>query len=123
MGEAKHTPGPWFWALDRQDQRTSLMRSGSGDYVVCPQADVENYGLSVNPWNDVSDEDARLIAAAPDLLEALRSAWALMENGRDGPDPYGSVCGLLPAGGVECENKAEEVRDILRAAIAKATGQ
>ena len=65
-----HTPGPWFWALDRQNQPTSLMQSGPGNYVICPQADISDYGLSVNPWNDVSEADARLIAAAPELLDA-----------------------------------------------------
>lgn len=72
-----HTPGPWFWALDNSDRCTSLMRSGSGDYVICPQADVSDYGLSVSPWNDLSEEDAHLIAAAPELLAALRN---LTEN-------------------------------------------
>jgi hypothetical protein len=70
---AGHTAGPWFWAVDRNDQPTSLRQSGSGDCVINAQADISNYGLSVDPWMDVSEQDARLIAAAPDLLEALKA--------------------------------------------------
>lgn len=79
MSAPAFTPGPWEWALDRQGQHTSLRQSGSGDSVVHPQVDISNYGMSVNEWNDVSDADARLIAAAPELLEALRPFAALAE--------------------------------------------
>ena len=82
---AKHTPGPWFWALDKHGQATSLRRSGSGDCVVSPQADVGDYGLSVNPWNDVSEADACLIAAAPALLEALQAVWWFIDRHDDTP--------------------------------------
>ena len=56
----------------------------------------------------VSPEDGRLIAAAPDLLEALRGMFAM----------WRSVC---RAQGWEPEHLAEAVR--AQAAIAKATGE
>jgi hypothetical protein len=51
---ARHTPGPWF--VDQQGAPTVRTANGS---VVC--------GVPANC------EDARLIAAAPDLLAALKS--------------------------------------------------
>lgn len=59
--------------------------------------------------------------AADALFEVVCKAWAMMENGEAGPDPINSVCGGLPAGGLECEARADEVLFLLRAAIAKAT--
>lgn len=61
----------WFWAVDKSDQPTALRVGGSGDIVISAQADIGDYGLSVNPWMDVADEHLALIAAAPALLEAL----------------------------------------------------
>jgi len=51
----------------------------------------------------VSDNEARLIAAAPELLEAAKTALAVLEY--------------------EPEPKSTKTLAILRAAIAKATGQ
>jgi hypothetical protein len=72
------------------------------------KADFEEYWMpgkhyNVGPARAINNiEDARLIAAAPDLLAALKLAAEI--------NPYGSV-----------ENAA--VRDAARAAIAKATGE
>lgn len=68
-----YTPGPWIWTVDRSDQCETLRQSGTGEVVISSQADINDYGLSVNPWMDVSYEDARLIAAAPDLLEVVQA--------------------------------------------------
>jgi len=54
MTEAKHTPGPWV--------------EFDGD--ICPANDIANVVIATL-YQDTSDADARLIAAAPDLLEAL----------------------------------------------------
>jgi len=99
---AQHTPAPWFWALDGKDQPTSLMRSGTGDYVASPQADIGDYGLSVDRWIDVSEADALLIAAAPELLAALTEIIGAYSFYFKESNPWG---------------------DKARAAIAKATGQ
>ena len=58
--------------------------------------------------------NARLIAAAPDLLEALESVWLWMENQADGQSKGGHATFDLMM--------LREQRDIARAAIAKATG-
>jgi len=58
-----HTPGPWYWDFDRDDM-ASLRAEGDSEPVMI---DIACYpGL----------EDRCLIAAAPDLLEALESLLA-----------------------------------------------
>jgi hypothetical protein len=56
----KHTPGPW-----RRNMQANTLR-GAGDHFVCDM-------------NDVASANARLIEAAPDLLEALREALPALE--------------------------------------------
>lgn len=107
MAEKTFTPSPWFWAEDSKGRRTNLMRSGSGDYVVSPQYDVADYGLSVDMWNDVSDEDAALIEAAPDLVEALQDVVNYFWN----PDIDKPVLG------------ERDVEDLVREALRKARGE
>lgn len=84
----QHTPGPW------KAHPTGLARSGLPEYQI--------------HWSDIGecvaevvhgDADARLIAAAPDLLEALKDA----------------LCAL------DCCGKDYAAASVARAAIAKAT--
>ena len=58
---SKHSPGPWTWGDDQ-----CLC---SGDEVV----------IQVNEYMDASIEDARLLAAAPEMLTALKDVVASME--------------------------------------------
>ena len=89
--ETKHTPGPW-------DAIPDCPEEGSGDwYVVADNEDVLARGSS--------EPDARLIAAAPDLLAALQ--WLAHEASCS--DPSNSL--LLG-----------DALDKARAAIAKAEG-
>lgn len=62
-----------------------------------------------------NEKFALLIAAAPDLLEALESAWLWMENQADGQSKGGHATFDLMM--------LREQRDLARAAIAKATGE
>ena len=60
-----HTPGPWewdgdVWEYDRETEAPWLMSAKTGMPVI--QGDI-----------DCMRDDARLIAAAPDLLEALEA--------------------------------------------------
>lgn len=77
----KHTPGPWYAGCE-------------GVYVYLPDIYATNGIVTIAKC---SKENARLIAAAPDLLEALR-------------------------GFVECDEPSREHYDAARAAIARATG-
>ena len=60
MSKPKHTPGPWIIGTRQDGSRCFSL----GDPIKGPhyQGDIH-----------CSDADARLIAAAPDLLEALKS--------------------------------------------------
>lgn len=59
-----HTPGPWAYKLDEDCRNLSVTTA------YAPTEIVGGCGCCDSPW--VSCEaDARLIAAAPDLLEAL----------------------------------------------------
>lgn len=99
---AQHTPGPWSFACDSygkvQHSRkacvyTTVRENGSERLV--------NVAQKIARW-----EDARLIAAAPEMLEALK---ALMDNTH--------TCG------VDCEmSKPCPLGEQARAAIAKAEG-
>lgn len=60
MDEQNHTPGPW---VVRRDGKKRSVFSEAADETVA----------WIKPWSEIADEaDAALIAAAPDLLEALR---------------------------------------------------
>ena len=53
---SKHTPGPWDWQRPFRRNLAKCLSGGGRPLLRCI---------------DVSDADANLIAAAPDLLEAL----------------------------------------------------
>lgn len=74
--------------------------------------DPRKIGIAIDTVCDVL-ADARLIAAAPDLLEALQSVWLWMENQADAQSKGGHATFDLMA--------LREQRDIASAAIAKAT--
>lgn len=86
---AKHTPGPW------KAQR------GSGDYGMEVVADRKVICETISPPHD---DNAHLIAAAPDLLSACKF---LYERSQAFPDFYNETFGYAQAA---------------RAAIAKAQG-
>ena len=64
---SKHTPGPWEVS---EDDPCEIQREGNGDFVamVLPAPEL---GWDMNAEREAN---ARLIAAAPDLLAALRAA-------------------------------------------------
>lgn len=86
MGESKHTPGPWAIPV------ANVFR------VVAPHAPREKpVDPRAYPWPVVADTDpqstsggeaaanARLIAAAPELLEAAKGLLQLIGHGSGGP--------------------------------------
>jgi hypothetical protein len=106
MTEAKHTPGPWridaTANIDCGHYRISGGIVGpNGDPVVIADPSQSEYA----PALDLNSADARLIAAAPDLLAVCREFIDAL-----GPDGYHRVPGY-PA------------TQRMRAAIAKAEGR
>ena len=76
MTNGQHTPGPWFIVSDEPDcvstaGHRALMELQDDDYIDCN-----------------SEANARLIAAAPDLLEALEMLVRWDETG----EPVSNLC-------------------------------
>ena len=88
---SEHTPGPWLL----NEQKTSVWK---GEHIVA----------AITIGRAVSIADARLISAAPELLEALQALIAEYEPN-------------LKAFATDAPRKAKW--EVARAAIAKATGE
>jgi hypothetical protein len=77
MSEPKHTPGPWRWANPGEElggYNTELSTLfGPDEIVVCNFGDSETYYPTEG--EEPREADKMLIAAAPDLLDALE--WAM----------------------------------------------
>lgn len=73
-GEMKHTPGPWEYAADKRD--TMRVFAGDGEIV---------RALSTHGHRRLSkaerEANARLIAAAPDLLEFVEQIFNGLDTG------------------------------------------
>ena len=87
----KHTPGPWHAALGDTEERTSLWAHG-GHYLGKVTGN-----CSHSSTQETREADARLMAAAPDLLAALEAILTV--------------------------DNARQAHIIARAAIASATGE
>ncbi|MDZ5813883.1 hypothetical protein U4I65_02380 [Stenotrophomonas maltophilia] len=96
---SKHTPGPWGIEQTDDTNWIGFMRPDGRkvELIVCTTQRDNFFKPDVQ---DKNDANARLIAAAPELLEALKDA----------------VCAL------DCCGKDYPAAEKARAAIAKATG-
>ena len=104
MGEVKHTPGPWRL---RTNRHAATNGESWGWVSENTDANISLPGLSRFEWQgDTGRANARLIAACPDLLEALK---ALQLQALQSPDLLKTEWG-------------QEALEVARAAIAKATG-
>ena len=72
----KHTPAPWH--VDHQVKRTA---AGTQFIQVVDKDDVEVSDIYL--YKDTAEANARLIAAAPDLLDALMKATILLKHAHD----------------------------------------
>lgn len=95
MTNAKHTPGPW--EIFPTDNLKVVTRSGRGTDVI-EIAQCYHYNGEAN---------ARLIAAAPELLQALKVALAQVNSALD----------------VTFTNEGYTTAKVIRAAIAEAEGK
>ena len=100
----KHTPGPWQMSGVRSRQEIHGHMVGPDSFGVACVA----YSDRTTADHLASLADARLIAAAPELLEALREALPEIRR-------------LNAAAGVTVFNPA--ATSMIRAAIAKAEGR
>jgi hypothetical protein len=117
--EKKWTPGPWYVKYcGHQDAGSACRISDNPDCT-------DDYGGVVYDTNHdecnhmMSVADARLIAAAPDLYDALESALALFDADHAlSRFDWGSS--FLRAGDIR---ELNELPGIIRAALAKARGE
>lgn len=91
-----HTPGPWMWNRIR-NERTLVGGDAVGTYVL--RIDRGSMGAI-----SLSSADERLIAAAPDLLEACEAAQDWLTDGI-------------------AEGYPDSLRDKIEAAVARARGE
>lgn len=111
MSDGKHTPGPWEYVPSTEHHGPYVTSDFGSTICDCyvmsnPSAlSVRNGGDSrpILHLDEMADPNARLIAAAPELLDALKEANALL---------------LAPA-----EDIKEHVLSRIRAALAKAEGR
>lgn len=102
---AKHTPGPWAHCTEgfpRPDVRAANGRAVARTWMVCSGTPKTAAGYQARCEEDRAN--ARLIAAAPDLLEALKQIEPILTR------MYGPQAAELPP------------MQVVRAAIAKAEG-
>jgi hypothetical protein len=75
MGEnVKHTPGPWIYYADlpSTDPNWHIVTTANKMRVLA--------NVHIEPGNAMDEANARLIAAAPDLLEALKGLLSDIEE-------------------------------------------
>ena len=92
--KAQHTPGPW----------THKATAGNHDFSIYP----ESTGRDVALVRDYNESNARLIAAAPELLEALKECITYEGAMAEKSHAYAM-------------RRLASITEIARAAIAKAT--
>jgi hypothetical protein len=96
----KHTPGPW-WVI-KKENGTLGIGAKEPDGEECRPAQINGTAVD-EPWASVTWANARLIAAAPELLSALKD---LLNATETDDDPWVHTL---------------EALDAAREAIAKAT--
>lgn len=79
-----HTPGPWLYATDIG--QVGSIELADGTVIAQTQQLLGDFDRNQR------DANARLIAAAPELLEALQG---FMRNGMDGVEEYESAVRAL----------------------------
>ena len=122
---ARHTPGPW--AIQHQEGHPYIVadqgKSWKNPLVCSLYEDVTpSDSVTIGPWleaNENAEANARLIAAAPDLLAALKLVMQCAGDIASAPD--GLLEMALDDGDEETRRQANAFL-VARAAIAKATG-
>jgi len=120
MSAAQHTPGPWEQKIQ-----------SCGFWSICTVYGTEQGWIEIHAPNGGDTEDcraestanARLICAAPELLEALQTAlqaFSEMHHARTRPDWFTKGCAAAIQHEIMWSKRGIET---VLAAIAKATGE
>jgi hypothetical protein len=109
---SEHTPGPWRAYVS--DDRTLWAISAGDDFVIYPGNEIvdaqtwdEAFGACGSTTEGRSEANAHLVAAAPEMLEALRRADELL--------------GKMTTDDVLVSLDIQNARVVVGAAITKAT--
>jgi hypothetical protein len=72
MSTAKHTPGPWYFSKHEElgSTRFYIAQADGAEYT--PNYSDVAFTTCNGEYVDIQEANARLIAAAPELLEALQ---------------------------------------------------
>lgn len=113
MSEVTHTPGPWKATKGHEDEpdRWVIVAAGEKHFHI---ATIENG----QPGDTLETEGhtARLIAAAPEMLEALQRTLSLIQESH-------GVFGFHLNGDLSDWSEHQDDIDVIQNAIAKATGE
>lgn len=111
MEEKNYTPGPWEWWTSNSFLRLSSRATGKDGGVI------DSYKMSDGHTSlSVNYEDMALIAAAPELLEALQLSLAAMNE-------MGDILNFHEMADEESVGKLTPAFEMARAAINKALGK
>ena len=117
MARSKHTPGPWT-------SRKGRILKEAGELSFCV-ADVKSVPLTYSKIGGEYEANAKLIAASPELLEALKLAEEMSVI-----FSWVSHLGNIPerrdeylAEAIKADELNDEAVDLRRQAIAKAEGE
>lgn len=81
--ETKHTPGPWIYGTARDSEGRAARITAVAhccDYVIGLESDYEGGNYRDGDPEGDPEADARLIAAAPELLGALQVAELMLRE-------------------------------------------
>lgn len=85
---SKHTPGPWIATTKpEQDNRVFFIHHDDGSGYISPLVIATIY----SGGNENAVHDARLIAAVPELLEALKKLADAVDSGDVGGQSIGAL--------------------------------
>lgn len=104
----KHTPGPWSIEYPLPGDTSHCAKSGCQMAIQAPIGPDVCWIRSFSEWSEMAKANARLIAAAPELLEALENIWDFLAE-----DDGEGACSPLYQSSI----------DKVKAAIAKAKGE
>lgn len=79
MSAPKHTPGPWHWTESGRLEPVNMPESRNIAVILNSDGCLV-YRDAAAGWDDEQAANLALIAAAPDLLNALKGMLDLMEN-------------------------------------------
>lgn len=83
MSSAKHTAGPWKWSWETKDREWAIVTDAHGSIIANVNTETGPDAYSAPATRKMPAEtNARLIAAAPDLLDCAKLAGQTVHRSR-----------------------------------------